>query len=147
MEKRKKSSKQLLIRMLNPLETDIHKSLYEIEEKLRKIFKYHIGKENAISAYDLFFQVWGKRPDSLNVFEKAYLWNTIRNILNKLRSVSELFVVNNGYEYYVLKTMNEYEEYAAKVDRLITGLKESKGRALSWVKRRVYNTRRPYLID
>lgn len=137
MIKRKK--KQLLIKTLNPNEKEIRHSIVDIEKTLIKIFKNHIGKENAISSVELFDKVYNIEAQSINVFERAYLWNVLKAILMRLRSTEVLFVVNNSFDFYVLKTNDELKEYEGKVDRLIAGLNDIKAKARKWVSGRKWD--------
>ena len=132
------SEKRLLIREMNPLEKDIRHNIQYIENKIISIFKYRVGKENSISSYEIFNQVFGIEPYRLTVFERAYLWNVVKSILTKLRSSMVLFVVNNGTDFYVLKTKDEYKIYESKVNNMIDSLNETKRRARKWVHLKMY---------
>lgn len=137
---------KLMIRSQNPKEIDIKNNQIELERKVRKIFKYHIGKANAITAYDLFNEVFGVKPDTISVFERSYLWNVLKVILSRLRSSSVLFIVNNNFDFYVLQTEQEYKDYESKLDRLISGLFESKKKAKLWVSNKLWSKDQPYLL-
>ena len=91
--KKKKKKNALLLRIANPDEDTIHQDLNEVVKRLFKIFKYHIGKENSISAYDLFVQVFNIDPNSIDVFTRNYMWNVLTSIIKKLRSNEELFFI------------------------------------------------------
>ncbi|HEY5631647.1 MAG TPA: hypothetical protein VIR31_05930 [Nitrososphaeraceae archaeon] len=141
---KKKKRKTLLIRALNPLEKDIDDSLSNFEKKLIKIFKYHIGKDNAISQRELFEKITGKEPDSIDVFKRAYLWNFIKATLSRLRSSEVLFVVSDSHNFYVLSNMEEYKTFERKVDNLIEGLKDTKNKARRWVEEGKYRYMQDY---
>lgn len=130
---RKRKKKHLLIRLQNPNEEEIHQDIDKIETAIFKVFSTHIGKENAITSYDLFKEIYKVYPEEVDVFQRAYLWEIIKNFLMKYRSMESLFVVNNGYSFYVLKTREEASVFKGKADRMIDGLQKQKIKADRWV--------------
>lgn len=134
----KKKRKNLLISVINPNEDDLHKSLSEMKKRIISIFRHAIGKENGLYSTDLFREVYGKEGYSLNVFERAYLWNVLKAMLAQLRANEIVFVVFNGQKFYVLQTEEELKEYEARMDGLIKGIEDTKKKAREWVKKKRY---------
>jgi hypothetical protein len=130
---RKKKRKQLLIRLNNPQENEIHRDINEIIKKIFEIFRYHIGKANAINSYDLFKEIFSVEPEEVDLFQRSYLWNIIKMLLAKMRTNGELFTVNNGLNYYVLQTHEEAKKFKTKCNALIKAFKGMKKKADRWV--------------
>ena len=86
---RKKKRKQLLIRLANPQESEIHRDINEIVKKIFEIFRYHIGKANAINSYDLFKEILSVEPEEVELFQRSYLWNVIKT----LESAPQMFAM------------------------------------------------------
>lgn len=138
---RSKKKKRILMKILNPNEEEIHQDLNLIVKKIFKIFQYHVGKENSISSYDLFMEIFGKYPDELDVFERTYLWNVMKMLFTKMRGNGELFIVNNGSsEYYVLKTEEECKMFKNRIDNVVKSLENVKKKADAWVKDKKWKT-------
>lgn len=128
--------RQLMIRLQNPDEEEIHRNVDEIESRIQSIFQNHIGSENAISSIELFKKVMKIDPEEITVFERAYLWNLIKAILSRLRGAEVLFVVNDNFNYYVLQTSEELSMFNTRVDNHIRGLKLLKKKAKDWVRKK-----------
>lgn len=105
----------------------------EVIEKLRNIFKHHIGIANAISSENLYFQVTGAKPGDSDYYEREYKWNSIKRVLGFLRKEEILFVVMGSSYHYVLDSKEELESYRNKTDATIKGLKAMKKKARNWV--------------
>ena len=108
----------------------------EIILRLKRIFKKHIGKHNAISKERLFKEVFGD-IDRFSELELFYYWNKLRVILHDMRKNTFLFVVSerkmNTYMYYVLKTEQDFKVYSENVEQIkksISRLQERAKRAL-----------------
>lgn len=112
---------------------EILTELNVIRTKLKKIFKNHIGKENFITPYDLFKQVFDTDPHYMDVFKRGYWWNIIKASIRVLRNQGDAFIINNGKQLYVLKTEEELKIYKKRVDNDIKHLKTSKKIATEWV--------------
>lgn len=141
----KKKKKRILTKILNPDESNIHTSIDIIVKRLFNIFAYHIGKENSISSSELFKEIYHVYPDELNIFERTYLWNVLKVLFTKLRSNEELFIVNNGSEYYVLKNQEEANVFKAKITRTIKALEDVKIKADNWIKNKKWKNNKDYL--
>lgn len=130
---------RLLVKINNPDEKNLKRTLSELEKRIISIFRSHIGKANSISASDLFTIAIGEDPLKMDVFQRSYLWNVIKGIIHKLKMYEILFIVNDGINFYVLQTMEEFKVYEQRLDRMIESIKESKRRAYNWVKYKKYN--------
>lgn len=130
---KKKKRKQLLIRLSNPQESEIHRDINEIVKRIFEIFRYHIGKANAINSYDLFKEIFSVEPEEVDLFQRSYLWNIIKMLLTKMRANGELFIVSTSQAYYVLQTHEEAKYFKKRCDTLIKAFKEVKKKADKWV--------------
>lgn len=134
LKKKKKRKEFLLLTDFECLtEREIIKSLHDIRLRLRNIFRKHIGEENSISPVELFEQVYGINPSSLDIFKKTYWWNVLKNVLRQMRSEDTIFVINKGTKLFVLQTVQEAEYFKDKVDRDIERMKSIKIKADEWV--------------
>lgn len=130
---KKRKRRQLLLRISNPNEKEIHRDIDALTNKLFKIFKYHIGKANAINSYDLFKEIFNCNPFDIDVYQREYLWNVVKNILMKLRSQGTLFIVSISQMHYVLQTKEEATEFKNRIDRMVKALNDVKDKADRWV--------------
>jgi hypothetical protein len=133
IEVRKKKNRSLMIRLSNPDEKEVHRDVDRISIKLFEIFRNHIGKENAISSFDLFKEIYNTDPSLLDVFQRNYLWSIIKVMLSGMRSREELFVVSNASKLFVLKDKNELTAFKQKMDRVIDSIEDTKIKAQKWV--------------
>lgn len=118
--------------MLQLEEENIIYTEKELREKLRRIFKNHIGKENSISPYDLFYNIFNIMPENVDFYKRSFLWDEIKRILRMMRSDLTLFVVNRG-SLYVLKTEDELKNYKVMIDNDIKALKKNLENARIWI--------------
>lgn len=134
---RKKTKRQetlLLTNIESVTEEEALMTVKEIAENLIIIFRNHIGEENAIKPVELFENVYGRNPFNMNIFEKEYWWNILKNILRHLRNQDKLFVINKGSKLFVLKTTQEATDFKKKIDLSIVKMQEIKKRADSWTR-------------
>jgi len=110
------------------------RAVSSIENKLMEAMRHHIGKEEAITPFKLFEQVYGFSPKNLDMFTRAYWWNVLKAVLRKMRREGTLFVINRGQILFVLKTQEEADAYKKRIDADIKSLKQTKKNADSWVK-------------
>jgi hypothetical protein len=113
-------------------------TISEIRQKLTKVFKHHIGKENSISPHDLFVRVFDVNPNEIDVFKRNYWWVIIKKTLASMRGTNDLFVINKGSKLFVLQTREECKEYKERVDRHIHALHRMKENADAWVREKKY---------
>lgn len=109
-------------------------TIYEIEEKIKKIFKWHIGQGNSINSHDLFVKVFEISPKSVDLYQRLFFWNLIKRVLSHMRSENYLFVVCRGNEWFVLQLENELSFVKRKADAHIKGLNSIKSNGEIWVK-------------
>jgi hypothetical protein len=132
-EKKKKKFIVLLTDFNCLTRESIIKTLYEIRQKIKEIFKNHIGKENAISPYTLFSEVFEINPLTLDIYMRNYWYNVLKRVMIEMRKQKEIFIINNGYSLFVLKTKEEKDSFKKKVNRHIFYLNEIKKNATEWV--------------
>lgn len=137
LKEKKKTASTKRINMSVPYtEKDAVATVTVIRERLKAEFRRHIGKDNAITPYDLYVAVMKEHPEMQDVYQRTYWWNVIRKIMQKLRAENDVFIVAKGAGtgYYVLQTSPEAEEYAKRMDMEIRNFRNSKLRAYEWVK-------------
>ena len=139
-EVKQRKRRRLNLEINNPDEKNMPQDAEEINKRIFKVFKHHIGKGNSITAYDLFTKIFGVAPEHVDVFKREYLWRVLKQILTNLRSNELLFVVNNNHDYYVLQSENELIMFKDKMDRVIDALHKTKNKADSWVKNKKWRT-------
>lgn len=109
------------------------KTKSEVYNNLFKVMKYHIGKDNSISRYDLFVNIYGLNPEAFDIFKRDYLWNIIKLQLKEARRNNSLFTILRGNEIFVLKTEEERKLFHKAVDLHISGLENLQDKAKQWV--------------
>jgi hypothetical protein len=138
--KKKKKSKRgeyLLLTDYECLSDDeVMSDIHEMRERLKKIFRNHIGEENSITPVELFKQVYGMDSSYLDIFKKNYWWNILKKVLSSLKRDDTLFVINKGTKLFVLKTQEESNMFKEKIDRDVIRMKEMKIKADEWVKKK-----------
>lgn len=108
----------------------------ELQKRVLKIFKTHIGIENAIQSVDLFIQVYGIHPAEMQNFKRDYWWKKIRIALSSLRKQDIMFTVKRGNKWFVLCTKQEAKDFKTNVRRHIKYLENLMDRADNWVDRK-----------
>jgi hypothetical protein len=139
-------SEQILIKKKKRLVTDFNsltpeeliKSGKELREKLKKVFSKHIGKENALSPWEIFEQVLEVNPEQLDIFQRMYWWGIIKSILKQMRHSEELFTIVTTSRVFVLQTREEADRYKGGLDRHITALDNLKIKADKWVRNKLW---------
>lgn len=134
----KKKRKRLLISYDSIDKFDKILTIEEISKKLLKCFKYHIGKENGITPYELFVFVYEIKPENVDVYKREYLWGLIKKILSSFRTINSIFVINDRTILYVLRTQDEYNKFSQSIDRHIKSLELIKHNAKEWIKHRMW---------
>jgi len=89
----------------------------EIFEKLKLIFKKHIGSKNAISKLKIFKSVFGE-PSNYDPYELWFNWMKIKQTMNWMRKATKYFVVckqnakySSIWEYYIVTDTADAETY------------------------------------
>lgn len=130
----KKIQTVLLLTDYNRLsKNEVIQSVEEIRISLRSLFKYHIGKENSITPFEVFEKVMGISPLSVDMYKRMYWWSVIKSILSLMRRTNELFVINQGRYLYVLQSPQEAKKYGDGISLHIKRLKSLKKNAGIWV--------------
>lgn len=106
-----------------------------IRKQLFRVMKFHIGEENAISANDLFYNVFKVHWNELDPYKANYLFDILKLIIRKMRWSGQIFFINKKSRYFVLKTQLEAENYKKILDRDIQTMKLAKIKANEWVEK------------
>lgn len=130
---KKVKKKKLDITYGNLSQDEIMASLLEIKKKLKLLFKFHIGEEEATNPFDVFEEVIGISPLFLDIYKRGYWWNIIKKVIKSMRSTNELFIILKHNKLFVLSNMKEAEYYAKLIDTDIKNLRKAKKRAIEWV--------------
>jgi hypothetical protein len=134
-KKKKKRSKTILLTDYECLSEELVLStLEQMSDRLKIVFRSHIGKENSITPMELFTKIYGVNPMELDVFKRNYWWNVLKAVLKNMKRNNMIFVINKGRKLFVLHSYEEAREYEQKVDRDIKSLKENKKKAYEWVR-------------
>jgi hypothetical protein len=136
--KKKKAETFLLIGYDNINKEDAIRTMKDMKLHLVKIFRFHIGEENSISPYDLFYEIFRFNPINLDIYKREYLWNLIKIMIRQLRKEGTCFIINSRSKLYVLKTKKEFKSFANLIDRDVANLKASKERAREWVEKSLW---------
>jgi hypothetical protein len=134
-----KKKRKLLFIDFNQVEREeIIKTIKEIREKLIKIFRSHIGKENAINPVELFEQVYNVNPFIIDIYKREYWYNILKAVIRQLKKENSCFVVITQQKLYVLHTEEELLAYKKKSDNHIKNIEDDKTRAEKWIKDKGY---------
>lgn len=139
IKKRRKRKDYVLMLSENVSEEEAYATVEDIRKELVKVFRYHIGEENAITPVNLFIKVYGVNPNEIDVFRRNYMWNVVKTILKQLRNDDTMFVINKGTKLFVLKTEPEKVAFKKRMDRNIEQLKSLKVKADEWVDKKKYS--------
>ena len=133
-KKKKKKKSRLLINYDCLTREEAIATINEIRERLKVIFREHIGEEDAITPFDLFEKIYQINPEELDIYKREYWWNILKVVIRQLRSENELFIINKRTKLFVLKNQKEADWYKGVIDRDIKNLKGAKVKADNWVK-------------
>jgi len=133
--KRKKRKSNRILNITGDLDSEESEStVHEIRRRLLLVFKNHIGRENAITPFDLFYSVYRVNPQSIDIYRRGYLWIILRRIIKEMRKDKTIFIVNEKTRLYVLKTVEECYKLKNGIDRHIENLKGIKAYADEWIR-------------
>jgi hypothetical protein len=104
-----------------------------IRKKLRRIMKRCIGKENELSLYDLFIEIFEETPEKIGIFESLYWMEFLRFEMRRIRAEGEIFMIIGRKSVYVLQSKEELSSFENKADNMIKNLEELKKKARKWV--------------
>ena len=121
--------------LLNELPLEI------IYERLKKKFKYCVGKENSIDVQELFGCVY--KEITVNKYQFSYLMTRILRAINLLKKKTNYFIVgeyddNRNYSWYILQNEDELERYRTSINDRITGLRAMETAAMKHVMMRMW---------
>lgn len=133
--RRKRKQSLLLISQDSLSSNEEVKTIVEIRNKLRVVFKEHIGIENGITPVELFEKVYEVQAHSIDTFRRAYWWNIIKDCIRAMRKEGNTFIINKGSTLFVLKTKAEAQGYKNILNNKIREMRRSKKRADEWVKK------------
>ena len=136
--KKKKRKNSLLIGFNSLTDEEIFLELKDIQSQLKKVFKKHVGEENAISPQELFKEIFQVNPEYIDIFKRKYWWDILKGMLRHLRSEENLFVINKKTKLFVLSNEKECTDFKKIIDRDIESLKSVKIKADKWVRQKKY---------
>ena len=137
MEILKRKRKNLLLISFENLEREeIILTLKEIRENMRKIFRKHIGKGEAISPTQLFFEIFNTDPDEVDIYRREFWWNVIKKVISQMRYDGDIFIVNTGKRLFVLQSSDELKNFTDRIDNNIRGMENTKKMARDWIRER-----------
>jgi hypothetical protein len=134
-KKKRKNPRLLLINYESLTREELISTIEEIEGRLRKEFKFHIGEENAISPVGIFEKCLDIPMESLNIYLKSFWWRVIQGVMRNLRHSGDLFIVRRGHHYFVLKTHGEAGYYKRQLRKNIEACERSMKKADEWVEK------------
>lgn len=135
----KKKKKRISLSLPNiDLPEELNRNYDELRKKIKSIYRYHIGKENSLSSYDLFVKVYNRSPEDFNVFKREYMWNILKKVIRNMRSTNELYVVFSGQKSFVLCSKEELIYTKKTIDRHIESLVRLKKNASIWYKNEMW---------
>ena len=140
MKKRKNKLKLLLTDYEQIEIKDLLATIKEMRQRLKILFKFHIGFENSTSPAEIFINIFEVNPETLDPYMRSYWWRVLQKIMGTLRHDNDLFIVHKGHKYFVLQTQEESNYYKNCLKRTIIGLEKSMQRADAWVRERKYLT-------
>lgn len=134
-----KKKKKRLVRMFleeAPEEKEEVITRDEMVKLIVKVFRHHIGNEQAIRARDLFVKIIGIAPEEMDVFRRNYWWNVIKTLLRQLRHENALFVVykTGSHKLFVLQSKEELVYVKKRADQSIANMEKVKKNATEWYK-------------
>ncbi len=141
-KKKKKKKKKLMISVNQLPREKIEATEKEIRERLKKTFKFHIGKENSISPAEIMLEVFkisDEQFSNWHPYKISFWWEVVKKVLRGMRREMELFVINRGGKYFVLSNEEESKYYKDMLTRDIKNMKESMKRADKWVAEKMYS--------
>ena len=135
-KKRKRMDINLLLQYDELSTEETHLTIADLRKKLLSIFKWHVGKENAITPVDLFIKIYGVHPATIDLYKRAYLWNVVKATLTGMRHDDTLFIINRSHYLYVLQSSDELAQFEKQQNAHIEAIKNNIIRAKSWVKKK-----------
>lgn len=114
-------------------------SVSDIKQRLKALFKTHVGDQNSISPYEIFEYVFKKSPESVDIFERNFLWNILKRIMTAMRTTNECFIVHSGiFRFFVLQSNEELKHFEKITDNHIRTLRLHKANARIWVEKKMW---------
>jgi len=108
-------------------------NIEELTKKIILVMSKHIGEENAILSTEFFEQVYETNPEDVDVYERRYLWEAILRINSKLRSTNVMFIITKYNLSFVLKSMDERDDYHKVQNARKKSIDRLKRNATQWV--------------
>ena len=131
--KKKELNKVMLMTNFDSLKReDIISTWTQIRVNLSNEMRKHIGEENAITPYKLFYVIFGQDPFSLDLYKRQYWWNVIKRVIAEMRK-EDVFIINKRTKLFVLKSNEELEDFNRRINRTIKGLYKLQDNAAKWV--------------
>ncbi len=101
----------------------------KLAEKLKEIFKEHIGFDCGITKQELLYELYGDKISDMTKYQRYWIFNAkIEPVLTWLRKKTKFFIIAQ-YDanrkksiFFVVQTLNEFSEYKDKSLRNINGI-------------------------
>lgn len=104
-----------------------------MKEKLKQVFKKHIGQENSVNKEELFLAIYNVKASEVDVYKRQFLWGIIEMAIKRMRHLGELFIIKKDNKYFILKTEEEEKYYKGILTKGIENYKLSIDKAHQWV--------------
>lgn len=132
---KKKKKRLLTINYKDNIEVeDIPSNIYDLRNKLIKIFRSHIGASKGLTGWELLALIYKEKLEEMNDYERFFYFNIIKRIIRVLRKERLIIVVNQKRKFFTLQTMNEYVNLKSLLDRDIKNMERLKEDAYEWVR-------------
>jgi hypothetical protein len=113
----------------------------ERQEKLKKLFKEHIGREKGISQLFIFRHLYGD-PSNYSDMEIFFIWAKIKHDMNWIRKTTKAFIglerQASGWKYFVVKDQEDVDPYIALMSKCIERCRYMSRRAQKAVDEKFY---------
>ena len=104
---------------------------------LKKLFRKHIGKDNAIDREKVYDYVFGKDSfNKHNSYESYFNWMAnILHTMHNLRKKTKYFIIEEYYHkkrkhvYFVIQSDQELERFKNRMGKLVKGIHKTVKRA------------------
>jgi hypothetical protein len=131
----KKKKKVLLQKSIKSLSREQERKRGYYVDKMKGIFQNHIGEDKGITAWNLFYGMFGN-PERYNLYEREFYWSAIMRLINYLKRNSHYFIINHKGKWFIPTTLKEYGYYEEKITSEIHGLKSSMKKCREYVEQK-----------
>jgi len=137
-DKKKKMKKRLQLGINQIQLQDLIATEKEMRERLIAVFRFHMGRKEYISQYELFCEVFKKDPLVLDIYKRNFWWSVLKRVLNNMRKDMSLFVAYRGDKFFVVADKEDAKIYKGVMDKNIKAMKSAKKRCDEWVEKKLW---------